>query len=405
MKKVRGLFVAMLLLSVSAPIVSLATDEVSTTSSIKKEQTSPVLEVKNILVKDVNLPIGVKWDASLGFNGVEMSDGTKLTWKDVMNDIVITGNVNSEQPGTYPVTYTYGNKKATMNVTVKIMEVVKVQMISLKDINLPLGVEWQPVNSFNYIEMSDGTKLSWDKVAKDIKVTGTVDSQKQGVYKVSFSYEDQQATANVTVKDMEVIKVQEISVKDINIPIGEKWDASQNFNYILLSNGVKLYWKDVFNDIKVTVDKDQQTIDTTQPETHKVTYTYDDKSATANVTVGIFEIIKVQQIVLKNTTISNGSKWQTSDNFVTAKMSDGTERSWAEISKDIKITGTVDTSKDGVYKVTYGLDDKEETATITVTSKKILPQTGERKSTVMFAIGALLIPLAAGILIYKKKRS
>lgn len=405
MKKVRGLFVAMLLLSVSAPIVSLATDEVSTTSSIKKEQTSPVLEVKNILVKDVNLPIGVKWDASLGFNGVEMSDGTKLTWKDVMNDIVITGNVNSEQPGTYPVTYTYGNKKATMNVTVKIMEVVKVQMISLKDINLPLGVEWQPINSFNYIEMSDGTKLSWDKVAKDIKVTGTVDSQKQGVYKVSFSYEDQQATANVTVKDMEVIKVQEISVKDINIPIGEKWDASQNFNYILLSNGVKLYWKDVFNDIKVTVDKDQQTIDTTQPETHKVTYTYDDKSATANVTVGIFEIIKVQQIVLKNTTISNGSKWQTSDNFVTAKMSDGTERSWAEISKDIKITGTVDTSKDGVYKVTYGLDDKEETATITVTSKKILPQTGERKSTVMFAIGALLIPLAAGILIYKKKRS
>lgn len=405
MKKVRGLFVAMLLLSVSAPIVSLATDEVSTTSSIKKEQTSPVLEVKNILVKDVNLPIGVKWDASLGFNGVEMSDGTKLTWKDVMNDIVITGNVNSEQPGTYPVTYTYGNKKATLNVTVKIMEVVKVQMISLKDINLPLGVEWQPVNSFNYIEMSDGTKLSWDKVAKDIKVTGTVDSQKQGVYKVSFSYEDQQATANVTVKDMEVIKVQEISVKDINIPIGEKWDASQNFNYILLSNGVKLYWKDVFNDIKVTVDKDQQTIDTTQPETHKVTYTYDDKSATANVTVGIFEIIKVQQIVLKNTTISNGSKWQTSDNFVTAKMSDGTERSWAEISKDIKITGTVDTSKDGVYKVTYGLDDKEETATITVTSKKILPQTGERKSTVMFAIGALLIPLAAGILIYKKKRS
>ena len=405
MKKVRGLFVAMLLLSVSAPIVSLATDEVSTTSSIKKEQTSPVLEVKNILVKDVNLPIGVKWDASLGFNGVEMSDGTKLTWKDVMNDIVITGNVNSEQPGTYPVTYTYGNKKATMNVTVKIMEVVKVQMISLKDINLPLGVEWQPVNSFNYIEMSDGTKLSWDKVAKDIKVTGVVDSQKQGVYKVSFSYEDQQATANVIVKDMEVIKVQEISVKDINIPIGEKWDASQNFNYILLSNGVKLYWKDVFNDIKVTVDKDQQTIDTTQPETHKVTYTYDDKSATANVTVGIFEIIKVQQIVLKNTTISNGSKWQTSDNFVTAKMSDGTERSWAEISKDIKITGTVDTSKDGVYKVTYGLDDKEETATITVTSKKILPQTGERKSTVMFAIGALLIPLAAGILIYKKKRS
>ena len=405
MKKVRGLFVAMLLLSVSAPIVSLATDEVSTTSSIKKEQTSPVLEVKNILVKDVNLPIGVKWDASLGFNGVEMSDGTKLTWKDVMNDIVITGNVNSEQPGTYPVTYTYGNKKATLNVTVKIMEVVKVQMISLKDINLPLGVEWQPVNSFNYIEMSDGTKLSWDKVAKDIKVTGVVDSQKQGVYKVSFSYEDQQATANVTVKDMEVIKVQEISVKDINIPIGEKWDASQNFNYILLSNGVKLYWKDVFNDIKVTVDKDQQTIDTTQPETHKVTYTYDDKSATANVTVGIFEIIKVQQIVLKNTTISNGSKWQTSDNFVTAKMSDGTERSWAEISKDIKITGTVDTSKDGVYKVTYGLDDKEETATITVTSKKILPQTGERKSTVMFAIGALLIPLAAGILIYKKKRS
>lgn len=400
MKKVSGLFITMLLLSLSAPMISLATDEISTTSSTKKEQVTPVLEVKNLFVKDVNLPTGTKWDASLGFNGVEMSDGTKLAWKDVVNDLIVTGDVNSEQPGTYPVTYTYGNKKATMNVTVKMMEVVKVQAISLKDINLPLGIEWQPINSFNYIEMSDGTKLSWEKVAKDIKVTGVVDSQKQGVYKVSYSYEDQQATANVTVKDMEVIKVQEISVKDINLPIGEKWDASQNFNYILLSNGVKLYWKDVVNDIKV----DQQAIDTNQPGTHKVTYTYDDKSASANVTVGIFEVIKVQQIILKNTTIPNGSKWQTSDNFVTAKMSDGTERNWAEISKDIKIIGTVDTNKDGVYKVTYRLEDKEETAMITVTSKKILPQTGESKSTIMFVIGVLLIPLAAGIMIYKKKK-
>lgn len=403
MKKFRGMMVALLLLSFSAPIVSFA-DEQSTTDV---ENVSPIVDVKSISVKDVNLPTGTKWDNSYGFLSVELADGSTLAWQNVVNDIQITGQVNVDVPGVYPLTYTYGGKQANMNVTVKNMEVTKVQNISVKDINLPLGIEWKASDSFNYVELTNGTKKEWAEVANEIKVTGAVDSRQQGTYKVTYQYEDKQAVATVTVKDMEVIKVQEISVKDINLPLGEKWDASQNFNYILLSNGIKLYWKDVVNDLVVTIDDNAQMIDTSKPGTHKVTYTYDGQSVTANVTVGIFEVVKVQQILVKNTTIPLGSKWNTSDNFITVKMSDGTERTWADISKDMKIEGTVDVNKEGVYKVTYKLEDKEATATITVTSKKILPQTGEKTylSTIMFIVGALLIPLVFIILVIKKRKT
>ncbi|MEG0549710.1 MAG: bacterial Ig-like domain-containing protein [Vagococcus sp.] len=361
-------------------------------------QAVEVVKVQEVSVKDMNLQIGQKWEAKDNFNYVMMSDGTKLNWKDIEEDIKVSGKVDSSKPGSYKVTYTYKDKSAEATVVVKEMEVVKVQEVSVKDTNLPIGQKWEAKDNFNHVMMSDGTKLYWKDVEKDIKVSGKVDSSKPGKYQVTYTYKDKSAVATITVREMEVVKVQEVSVKDTNLPIGQKWEAKDNFNYVKMSDGTKLYWKDVEKDIKVSGK-----VDSSKPGKYQVTYTYKDKSAVATITVKEMEVIKIQEVSVKDTTIDAGTKWQAKDNFNYVMRTDGIKLGWNDVQKEMKISGEVDTSRLGTYKVTYTYKDKSATATITVkavkktvvpvkpTTKKTLPQTGETNNIVMVVMGVLVV--------------
>lgn len=403
------LFVLSVLLSpVFIPISSFATEGETQEESSKQEEVVPITNVKTIFVKDINVPTGEKWNQSLAFDYIELTDGTKLTWADVESEIQVTGDVNTDVAGVYPVTYTYKDQSKIANVTVKIMEVVKVQQIILKDITLPRGTAWQASDSFEAIKMSDGTSRNWEDVSKEIVVVGEVENQQIGDYKVTYTYEGVSATSTVTVKDMEVLKVQEISLKNTTVNRGMAWDASQNFDFIMLSNGVKLTWNEVKEDVVVTSDIEKNDagllVDTKKDGVYKLTYTYLDKSAVASVTVQDMEVIKVQQIIVKDSTISLNSKWQATDNFVSVKMSDGTERSWADVSKEIQTVGNVDTTKVGVYKVTYTYQGQIGVATITVTEKGILPQTGETTNQLLLVAGIIVILFGLGLVTYRISR-
>ncbi|WP_296746315.1 bacterial Ig-like domain-containing protein, partial [Vagococcus sp.] len=71
-----------------------------------------------------------------------------------------------------------------------------------------------------------------------------------------------------------------ISVKDTTIDLNAKWEAKDNFNYVLMSDGTKREFKDVSKDLKV---KGQ--VDTKKSGTYPIVYTYEDKTATATVNV------------------------------------------------------------------------------------------------------------------------
>ena len=214
---------------------------------------------------------------------------------------------------------------------------------------------------------------------------------------------------------MEEIKVQEISVKDSNLPTGEKWKAEDNFNYVLMSDGTKRTFKEVEKELKVSGE-----VKTSVPGKYKVTYAYGDKKATATITVKNMEVVKVQEIIVKNTEITVGSKWEPKDNFKQIKMSDGTERTWKDVEKDIVVVGhtgvtgeRVNTQKAGTYKVDYTYGGKTATATVTVKENKKtvvpvkpgkkLPQTGEVNQKGIIVLGLVII-VGIGTIVLKKMK-
>ncbi|MEG0286930.1 MAG: bacterial Ig-like domain-containing protein [Vagococcus sp.] len=386
-----------------------------TATAVINVKANEVVKVQEISVKDTNLPTGEKWEAKDNFNYVLMSDGTKRTFEEVEKDLKVSGEVKNNIPGTYKVNYAYGDKIAVATVTVKDMEVVKVQEISVKDTNLPTGEKWEAEDNFNYVLMSDGTKRTFKEVEKELKVSGEVKTSVPGKYKVTYAYGDKKATATVTVKDMEEIKVQEISVKDSNLPTGEKWKAEDNFNYVLMSDGTKRTFKEVEKELKVSGE-----VKTSVPGKYKVTYAYGDKKATATITVKNMEVVKVQEIIVKNTEITVGSKWEPKDNFKQIKMSDGTERTWKDVEKDIVVVGhtgvtgeRVNTQKAGTYKVDYTYGRKTATATVTVKENKKtvvpvkpgkkLPQTGEVNQKGIIVLGLVII-VGIGTIVLKKMK-
>lgn len=382
-------------------------------------ETKEIITVQEIKVKDSTLDANAKWEAKDNFDYVLLSNGQKQTWAEIGKDVVVKGAVDTTKPNTYKVTYSYGGKEATAAINVKAQEVVKVQEVIVKDSTLELNAKWQAKDNFNYVLMSDGTKRDFKAVEKDLKIKGDVNTKKAGTYKVVYTYEDKSATATINIKAQEVIKTQEVSVKDTNLPRGTKWEAKDNFNHVLMSDGTKRLWKDVSKDIKVTGKVDNQ-----KAGTYKITYKYEDKEAVAKVTVKDMEVIKVQSISLKNTSLDYGSKWEAKDNFVSARLSNGIDQTWKDVSKDIKVKGTVDTTKPGDYKVVYTLGDKSETATITVkqktkavvkpttkttkktypvTQKKTLPQTGTKENMKLF-VGGISLVIGIGVILILKLR-
>ncbi|EAC7083896.1 BspA family leucine-rich repeat surface protein [Listeria monocytogenes] len=140
----------------------------------------------------------------------------------------------------------------------------------------------------------------------------------------------------------------EVNVQDSVLMVGDTWKPEDNFLSALdnAENPVD------FKDITVT-----GSVDTTQPGVYKVDYSYDGVTSTATITVLAPVVVNV-----KDSTLIQGDTWNASDNFLDATDDAGNPVSF----QDITVSGSVDTTQPGVYKVDYSYDGVTSTATITV---------------------------------------
>ncbi|QNN72179.1 bacterial Ig-like domain-containing protein [Vagococcus carniphilus] len=322
---------------------------------------------KDVVVKDSKIDVGSKWDAKDNFEYVLMSDGSKLLWSDISKEVIVTGSVDTAKAGTYKVTYNFRDFTKVATVTVEAN--VTAKDVVVKDSKIDVGSKWDAKDNFEYVLMSDGSKLSWSDVSKEIEVTGSVDTKKAGTYKVTYNYRDIKKVATIIVEAN--VTAKDIVVKDSKIDVGSKWDAKDNFEYVLMSDGSKLSWSDVSKEIEVT-----GSVDTKKAGTYKVTYNYRDIKKVATIIVEAN--VTAKDVVVKDSKIDVGSKWDAKDNFEYVLMSNGSKLSWSDVSKEIEVTGSVDTKKAGTYKVTYTYRDIKKVATVTVkkqnevTAKKLV---------------------------------
>ena len=393
----------------------------SKVANITVKETEEV-KAKDMVLKDTTIKTDSKWEAKDNFEHILMTDDSKLSWTDVSKEMVVTGEVDTKKAGTYKVTYNYKSLSKVASITVKETEEVKVKDMVLKDTTLKVDSKWEAKDNFSYVLMSDGSKLNWKDVEKEIVVTGEVDTKKAGIYKVTYNFKDLSRVAVITVSGKDIVTAKKLVLKDSKTVIGSKWEAKDNFSYVLMSDGSKLNWKDVEKEI-VVIGK----VDTKKSGINKITYEFRGLANVAKVTV---EEVKTKSMFVKDTTINLGSKWHAKDNFNYVLLENDKKLMWKDVEKEIVISGEVDTKKTGTYKVTYKYKGLNKVATITVkksgkptpgttkpsikkptktkltTTKPVkrLPQTGEANSSYLSIIGMLVLGSILTVINFKMKK-
>lgn len=192
--------------------------------------------------------------------------------------------------------------------------------------------------------------------------------------------------------------------KNSQIYLGSEWSAADNFEDATDREG---------NPVDIKGIRVEGAVDTTKTGTYKVTYSYDGLLSIATV------VVKENKtaVSVHDSTIHTGDAWHSQDNFDSAVDEDGNQVAF----KEVTVEGTIDTTKTGIYKISYKNGGVVSIASITVKDKEInqlpadktdlgkknkktcmqtLPITGEKTSYIFIVIG-LFINLS--LLVYLSK--
>ncbi len=233
----------------------------------------------------------------------------------------------------------------------------------ITDSVIKVGEMFDPLAHVHAHDAEDGD------ITKNIVVSGTVDTMKSGVYVLTYSVTDSvgnlvEVTRTITVRQ-ELISIQTIPTltfiqKEISLKVGDRFDASM---WITVS--------DPLTDIEII----ENTVNTAVPGRYAVTYRVtglNGSSSTATLIVNVDDLPTFTGIT--DSVIKVGEIFDPLAHVHAHDAEDG------DITKNIVVSGTVDTMKSGVYVLTYSVTDSvgnlvEVTRTITVRQELISIQT------------------------------
>lgn len=275
------------------------------------------------------------WSAADNFDSALNKTGNALS----LSDLTVTGTVNTKQAGTYTVTYKYENVEKTITVTVKENK----KGVNGHNSTIYVGDSWTAEDNFDNAVDKDGNPVAFADVK--VKEDPSVNIHQAGTYQITYSYDGVSTTVTLTVKEIKTA----INAHDSILYINDNWNAADNFDSARDKDGNSVS----FDDVQVT-----GSVDTTQAGTYTITYAYDGLTKTIQVTV------KNPQTAIQahDSVIYAGDKWQAKDNFDKAIDKAGKDVEW----KNITVNTNVDTTKPGVYTVTYSYDGISSTINVTV---------------------------------------
>lgn len=188
------------------------------------------------------------------------------------------------------------------------------------------------LNSYNW---QTGQYDKWENSAKGTAIPYTVTTNNN---KTISGY------AYVGISDQSQA---EIKVKDSTIYVGDDWSPEDNFVSAIGENGELL---SEFDSEKIEVKGE---VDTSKADQYTVTYSYDGVESQAVITVKDNEN-DLAHIVVHDSTLKVGDEWNPEDNFDEATDFQGNIEDFSKII----IEGSVDTTKVGIYEVTYKIPEE-----------------------------------------------
>ncbi|WP_430601065.1 hypothetical protein IGJ01_002158 [Enterococcus sp. AZ089] len=296
-----------------------------------------VANQETVVAKDSTLYVGDAWELADNFVSATDKKGQPLS----LAEVTTSGDVDTKVPGEYQVTYRNGKAEATATITV----LADQTSVKAKDSTLYVGDDWHAVDNFVSATDKTGSNVPFSNVT----VSGAVDTSKEGQYPVVYQNGKVKATATITV----VANKETVVAKDSTIYEGDDWQVADNFVSATDKDG---------NAVKLADITTIGTVDSATPGKYEVIYRNGKAEAKATITV----LADQTSVEAKDSTLYIGDDWQAIDNFVSA-----TDKTGANLPfSGVIVSGSVDTSKEGQYKVTYSNEKMEAIATITVVANQ-----------------------------------
>ena len=205
--------------------------------------TQPIVLIKNeipiINASDKTIQVGEKFNPIEGVTATDKEDGNITDKIKVIED-----TVNINKVGTYKVVYEVIDSqgaKVTKTITVNVKSNDKPVISGANNVSIIEGTKFDPMKGVTAIDTEDGN------ITKDIKVTGTVDTNKPGKYELTYTVTDKDGNTT-TVKRTVIVNQKESILNDAPILELKTNDAT-------ISSGEKVNLLDFVSKAKDKEDK------------------------------------------------------------------------------------------------------------------------------------------------------
>ena len=333
---------------------------------------NPKMEALNhipvINASDKTLTVGDEFNPRKDVTATDVEDG------DLTKEIEILKNeVDTSEAGVYEVTYKVTDSKGassvkTIYVTVnpKMEALNHIPVINASDKTLTVGDEFNPRKDVTATDVEDGD------LTKEIEILkNEVDTSEAGVYEVTYKVTDSKGVSSVktiyvTVNPkMEALNhIPVINASDKTLTVGDKFDPRKDVTATDKEDG------DLTKEIEILKNE----VDTTKAGVYEVAYKVTDSEGASSVKT-IYVTVNPKMEALNHIPVINASDktLTVGDKFDPRKDVTATDKEDGDLTKEIEVLkNEVDTSKAGVYAVTYKVTDSKgasSTKTIYVTVK------------------------------------
>ncbi|MBJ7997598.1 DUF5011 domain-containing protein [Bacillus mycoides] len=335
----------------------------------EKEETkdeAPVLKVPS----ETTITEGDKFYPMKDVSATDKEDG------DITSEIKYEGNVDTNTPGTYTITYTVkdsaghlATQTQTITVKEKPAEDKEPELTVPEETVLTVGDQFDPMSGVKAIDKEDGDLTS------KVTYSGDQGTDKEGTYKIKYVVEDS--------KGHRVIKLRTVIVKAAEKPSEDQAPVLKVLFTTTLHVGDTF---DPMSGVSATDKEDgnltskvkyKGNVDTTKPGKYIVEYSVVDSkgvNAIATQTVIVEESGETPDMEPK-LTVPVGATMNVGEQFDRMAGVSATDKEDGDLTSKVTVEGKVDTTKPGTYVLTYTVKDSAghlatQTQTVTVKEKE-----------------------------------
>ena len=196
-------------------------EDSTTPESPEKPEVNTAPTLSGITDKTIN--VGDKFDPMKGVTAKDKEDG------DLTSKIKVSGKVDTNKAGKYTLTYSVADSKGLETTKTRVITVKEKSVTppaentapvlnGVKDIEIKVGDKFDPMKGITANDKEDGDLTS------KIKVSGKVDTNKEGKYTLTYSVTDSQGLKAEAKRVVTVVK------KDVETPNKDTYDPNKVYN-------------------------------------------------------------------------------------------------------------------------------------------------------------------------------